>query len=159
MLRVSSTFNPDELAVIEICQKSRINPTVVQKLQCIDRSQSFLIDIILQLEGNLSLWDSVKLLDIVCETLSDSASEGKFDENFAKNPGLKILSGMVKGKISDQGNLWTTGDRDLLDRVPIQNCFVERSSNRYKDILSCRRQRPTKDNIAKVLVCSFNSDL
>ena len=72
MLRVISTFNPDELAVtvIEKCQKLPITPTVVQQIQCIDRND-FFIDIILQLGGNLSLWDSVKMLDIVCEKLSD----------------------------------------------------------------------------------------
>ena len=67
MLRVISTFNPDELAVIDKCPKLLITSTVVQQNQCIDRNHSFFIDIILQLEGNLSLWDSVKLLDIVCE--------------------------------------------------------------------------------------------
>ena len=90
MLRVISTFNPDELAVIEKCQKLLINPTVVQQFQCIDRNHSFLIDSILQLEGNLSLWDSLKLLDIVCEKWSDPVSKAKFDENMAKKPGLKI---------------------------------------------------------------------
>ena len=149
MLRVISTFNPDELAVFEKCQKLHINPTVVQQIQCIDCNLSFLIDIILQLEGNLSLWNSVKLLDFVCENLSDPVSKAKFDENMAKNPGLTILSDMVKEKFSDRGNMWNAGDRDLLDRVPIQNCFVERSFSRYKDILSCRRQSLTKDNIAK----------
>ena len=150
MLRVISTFNPDELAVIEKCQKLLINPAVVQQIQCIDRNHSFLIDIILQLEGNLSLWDSLKLLDIVCEKLSDPVSKAKFDENMAKNPGLKILSDMVKGKFSDRGNLWTAGDRDLLDRVSIQNCFVERSFSRYKDILSCRRQSLPRTILQKI---------
>ena len=159
MLRVISTFNPDELGVIEKCQKLLINPTVVQQFHCIDRNHSLLIDINLQLEGNLSLWDSVKLLDIVCENLSDPVSKAKFDENMAKNPGLKNLSDMVKGKFSDRGNLWTAGDRDLFDRVPIQNCFVERSFSRYKDILSYRRQSLTEDNIAKMLFCSCNSGL
>ena len=70
----------------------------------------------------------MKLLDIVCEKLLDPVSKAKFDENLAKNPGLKILSDMVKGNFSDRGNVWTAGDRHLLDRVPIQNCFVERLS-------------------------------
>ena len=152
MLLVISNFNPDELAVIEKCQKLLINPTVVQQIQCIDRNHSFLIDIILQLEGNLSLWDSVKLLDIVCEKMSDPISNAKFDENMAKNPGHKILSDIVKRKLSDRGNVWTAGDRYLLDGVPIQNFFGERSFSRYKDILSCRRQSLTQDNIAKMLL-------
>ena len=159
MLRVISTFNSDELALIEKCQKLLINPTVVQQIQCIDHNHSFLIDIILQLEGNLSLWDNVKLLDTVCEKLSDRVSKAKFDENMAETPGQKILSDMIKGKFSDRGKQWTAGYRDLLDRVPIQNCFVERSFSRYKDILSCRRQSLAEENIAKMLFCSCNSAL
>ena len=31
---------------------------------------------------------------------------------------------MVKRKFSDRGNLWTAGDRGLLDRVPIQKCSL-----------------------------------
>ena len=133
MLRVISTFKPDDLAIIETCQMLLSNPTVVQQIQCIGCNHSFLIDIIFQLEVNMSLWNSVKLLDIVCEKLSDSVSKAKFDENMAKNPGLKIISDIVNGNISDRGNLRTAGERDLLGRVPIQNCFVERSFSRYND--------------------------
>lgn len=111
-------------------------------------SFSFLPQWIKKFESQgLSVEEQVQLIEEVEETLEDFAKE-KLKSSLKKNPDYKKF-------VTNMGY----EHRRLTKYAPLTTVDVERSFSRYKAILTDQRRRLTQENLEKLNVIHFNSNV
>ena len=87
----------------------------------------------------------------ICEELKI-----KLDNVLKKNPGferIKTITGVISGTTSTLPEGMGPGDVAMFMYCPTASVGVERSFSMYKNILSDKRQKLTKETLKKIMLC------